>query len=405
MAASSTWSQSKVKGKGKNKGKEKMVRSPSSSSYSEDKDNGKEKFYIPDIESDEKTYPALKKPVRGKKFSFANRRIFLTYKSHIDKGLIREFFTGGRLKAVEVEIAHETGDEHHPYDHTHVYVDFGRRYQTTIARKFDIEGIHPHIKLVKYEKHRDNIYKYLTKEDPSNEHLRRRFMTMAEKVWRCKNKREVAMMADKPHEVAGLLTMYDLRDDSEYFGEFDDIEFIEWQHYLEEELKLPVDDRQIIWYVDLIGGCGKTFYCKYRRAVHRDVVISGNKDVGNVAHLIKRAIDDGSWNKKIVFFDFSRSIRKSIDYDTIEDVKNGMLTSTKYNGGFISIKSPHVVIFSNFYPDVDALSKDRWDIRDITDAERPKPKAIRSLRPRSKYSVSVDDARRLKQVSCLTTEN
>ena len=230
-------------------------------------------------------------------------------------------------------------------------------------------------------------------------------MTVAEKVWECKNKREVAMMAGKPHEMTGLLTMYDLRKDDEYLGEFDEIEFIEWQHYLEEELKLPVDDRQIIWYVDLIGGCGKTYYCKYRRAVHKDVVVTGNKDVRDVAHLIKQAIDNGDWNKKIVFFDFSRSIKKSINYDTIEDVKNGMLTSTKYNGGFISFKSPHVVIFSNFYPDVDALSRDRWDIRDITDVERPKPRVVRSIRPRSKYSVSVTEARRLARERSLTIEN
>jgi hypothetical protein len=57
-----------------------------------------------------------------------------------------------------------------------------------------------------------------------------------------------------------------------------------------------------------------------------------------------------------VLFDFHRSLKK-ISYNAIESVKDGFIPSVALN-----FNNPHVIIFSNFLPDQNKLSEDRWEI-------------------------------------------
>jgi len=70
----------------------------------------------------------------------------LTYKSHIDVDSVRDVI--GRETKI-LSVVHEVGDEHEdepmPYEHTHVFVWWKKKFQTRDVRFFDIDGIHPNI--------------------------------------------------------------------------------------------------------------------------------------------------------------------------------------------------------------------------------------------------------------------
>ena len=144
-----------------------------------------------------------------------------------------------------------------------------------------------------------------------------------------------------------------------------------WQACLKAELDGPINDRSIIWIVDPDGNNGKTWM---------------SKAFDNTQP--KRGHTPRKWQKcrfkiclyqdqRIVIFDLSRSQESHINYEVIESIENGVL-STKYEAAQKVYAIPHVVIFANFEPDRSKLSWDRWDVRklvqrldstDVTDKE------------------------------------
>jgi len=147
------------------------------------------------------------------KFVFANQKVLFTYKTHIDKKKITEFFNGlnnGECKFIRA--AHETGDENHNYDHTHILVDFGKKFQTKNVRLFDFEDIHPHINTMKTITHFKNARAYLAKEDIANADLKEPVLSVIERVWSHNTVQDaminnVARLAD----VSGVVAAFKLK--------------------------------------------------------------------------------------------------------------------------------------------------------------------------------------------------
>lgn len=75
---------------------------------------------------------------------------------------------------------------------------------------------------------------------------------------------------------------------------------------------------------------------------------------------------------RVVFFDIPRS-QTNVSYRAIEQVKNGVITSTKYESQTLILTIPHVVIFANWPPKREMLSEDRWDIRVLGAGDRTEP--------------------------------
>ena len=127
-----------------------------------------------------------------------------------------------------------------------------------------------------------------------------------------------------------------------------------WQNDLLEEVLLPADDRKIIWYFDPLGGLGKSTMAKYLCGNHDAIMVGGTKKD------ILYAYD----NQEIVLFDLSRTAEGRVSYSAMEDIKNGLFFSSKYTSKMVvRNNNAHVIVFANWLPDLDALSRDRWDIR------------------------------------------
>lgn len=125
-----------------------------------------------------------------------------------------------------------------------------------------------------------------------------------------------------------------------------------WQ--LEVMGKLLVqNDRKVLWVVDLVGNNGKSFLAKHLCANH-DAFYVGTGKAADIAY---------AYNfEAIVVFDLARQKQGTMNYSTIEAFKNGVMFSPKYESTSKQFKSAKIVVFSNWEPDLNCLSQDRWDI-------------------------------------------
>lgn len=122
----------------------------------------------------------------------------------------------------------------------------------------------------------------------------------------------------------------------------------EWDEYLDNQ-----NERQILWIHDSQGGTGKTFFSKHLIAKKNAIRFTN----GRTADI------SAAYNyNPIVVFDFARSCEDRINYQIIEDLKNGMLFDSKYKSKCKYFTPPKVVIMANFMPHTEKLSKDRWVI-------------------------------------------
>lgn len=133
----------------------------------------------------------------------------------------------------------------------------------------------------------------------------------------------------------------------------------DWQTKAVELLKRQ-NDRQILFVVDEEGGKGKSTLAKYLMANHNSCYLNGGKHA-DLAHAFSK-------NQKceFVIFDMARNTcRDYWPYNMMEQLKNGMITSTKYDSSTIFTAAKKIIVFSNEEPDRLKLTNDRYQILKI----------------------------------------
>ena len=121
--------------------------------------------------------------------------------------------------------------------------------------------------------------------------------------------------------------------------------------------------RQVIWIRGNKGNEGKSWFQNYVQSFfgyHRVCRLDLRIKHANICNVLQKrtlgTID-------IFLFNDSRSV--SGDelnlYRILEDIKDGQATTSKYNNDNIRFKTPNtVMVFSNHYPNLKKLSRDRW---------------------------------------------
>jgi len=132
-----------------------------------------------------------------------------------------------------------------------------------------------------------------------------------------------------------------------------------WQANLVERLRLPPDDRSIVFVVDPTGNNGKTWFSQHIAKSFENVQILPPSKRNDMAYALDPTI-------RILFLDAPRSKQgEYIQYDFLEDVKNGYVFSPKYESRVKTLKRVHVVVLMNEQPDMEKLSADRYVIINI----------------------------------------
>nr|QXP07660.1 MAG: replication associated protein [Arizlama virus] len=297
------------------------------------------------------------------RLSLRKGKLILTYKTHIPKDLFKQWMLQ-KGKSCNVWTAHETADENNPYEHSHVLIMYDEALETRNCRYFDFQEIHPNIKKIVTKKHLLNVLKYMCKEDKSLEGemsliAQQEKMSLFEQVAACTSKAEVLKMAETPMEVGGLLQMYALRD-ALVEHEIPEIHH-KWQLDLDEELLKYPHPRKIIWIFGLAGNEGKTEFVLHHTAKYNSLCFTQFGGARDAACMLQGA----DWNKRHVLVDLPRNAEHKSIYEPMEMIKNGLITSLKYQGGNVRFPKPHLVVFANFPPNVSTMSMDRWDIREL----------------------------------------
>lgn len=122
----------------------------------------------------------------------------------------------------------------------------------------------------------------------------------------------------------------------------------------------PATDRLVTFIVDPRGNSGKSWFVRYcfdKLPDETQMLRDGSKS--DMAH----AIDP---DKSIFLFDIARTSMANLDMKILEELKDRMVFSPKYNSRLKRLsKIPHVVVFSNEAPDMDMLTEDRYKIVEI----------------------------------------
>lgn len=127
-------------------------------------------------------------------------------------------------------------------------------------------------------------------------------------------------------------------------------------------IKEEPDNRTINWVWSEEGGVGKTSTCAYIERNYEGVCIVNGKgaDIKNqvINHLKEAELD-------ILIINVPRCNENHVSYAAMEEIKDGLIYSGKYEGGFANIEHPHVIVISNFKPEWEKLSRDRWNVIEI----------------------------------------
>lgn len=130
----------------------------------------------------------------------------------------------------------------------------------------------------------------------------------------------------------------------------------EWQANVLSLVASPPSDREILWVYDPVGNHGKTYLSKYLVDSKGAFYCNGGKSV-DVSYSYS--------GQNIVVFDYVRDAADYVSYGVIEQIKNGILFSTKYESDVKRFSVPHVLVFANFRPAEDKFSQDRLCIIEL----------------------------------------
>lgn len=131
-----------------------------------------------------------------------------------------------------------------------------------------------------------------------------------------------------------------------------------WQQELNRDLNQEPEDRKIIFLVDFEGNKGKTWFSKYYCNLHENAQILESGKKVDMAHALRQDV-------RVLFINCTRQSVEYLQYGFLEGIKDGMVFSSKYESGMKFLGPCHVVVCMNMMPDMTALSKDRYDIREL----------------------------------------
>ena len=134
-----------------------------------------------------------------------------------------------------------------------------------------------------------------------------------------------------------------------------------WQQNIMNILETEPDERTIHWFWESVGNVGKTSLIKYILNKHpKTHYFCGGKAADIAYQIIKN-----KWDPEICLFGLPRTAEGAVSYNALEQLKDGLVFSPKYEGGTRMFNSPHVLVFANWLPDKSKLSEDRWNIINI----------------------------------------
>ena len=210
-----------------------------------------------------------------------------------------------------------------------------------------------------------------------------------------------------PREMKEALDIYKKQAQELYHN---NVELKPWQKELLEYMDHPTQ-RQIIWIVGKSCGEGKSWFQKYVKSIYgaRKVVsgINLRASTPNICHVLsKQPLSTAD----IFLFNIGKAKKKTdaVNYEVLEDLKDGDAFAAKYNSQQLKIRTPNVVmVFSNEGPDTNQLAIDRWKLLYITDDNLEVRQVIKNgnstctTKKKKKLDLTEEEMQNLEDELCL----
>lgn len=132
-----------------------------------------------------------------------------------------------------------------------------------------------------------------------------------------------------------------------------------WQRGVIDLLKEEPDNRSIMWYWSEDGGQGKSALARYL-AIVMDAMICAH---GRAADMIYQ-IASAKIKPRICVFDIPLSGSQP-DFAGLEQIKNGIMASSKYESGMVKMNYPHILVLANFEPFYHKMSDGRFKVTEL----------------------------------------
>lgn len=134
-----------------------------------------------------------------------------------------------------------------------------------------------------------------------------------------------------------------------------------WQVRLKCILDLEPNDRTVVFVVDPKGNAGKSWFAKWWLREHeetKDSMILRPTKHADMAYALQPIM-------RVLFLDCTRKQIEYLPYTFMEECKDGLVFSNKYESCIKEYPPMHVVVLMNENPDKTALSEDRYLIIDL----------------------------------------
>lgn len=137
-----------------------------------------------------------------------------------------------------------------------------------------------------------------------------------------------------------------------------------WGLHVQGVVEAEICPRSVDWYYEPEGKTGKSDVVRWLVIKHGAMICSG-KAADMKFQIMNHYIKTGEVTRNVVF-DVPRSMEKYISYSGMEEIKNGVFASSKYESGVYVGPRPRLFVFANFEPNpgVD-LSEDRLRVHRI----------------------------------------
>lgn len=146
-----------------------------------------------------------------------------------------------------------------------------------------------------------------------------------------------------------------------------------WQLEIMNIIEQKTDPRTVYWFWEPNGNVGKSQLCKYLVVKHNALMLTGKAN--DMYHMISKYPE----KRELMIFDIPRSAKDYVSWGAIEQCKNGLVFSGKYDSCQVVFNVPHIICFANQLPDTRQLSADRWKIIDIRTLIGTSPASDRPL--------------------------
>ena len=178
------------------------------------------------------------------------------------------------------------------------------------------------------------------------------------------------------------------------FRDVGNVELKPWQESLLEYVQQPCD-REIFWVVGQEGNEGKNWFQKYVKSwLGARRVVTGIDIKANNASIFQALRKCPIATADIFLFNIGKSMKQfdKINYDALEQMKDGEPFASRYNSQLLKIRVPNVVmVFSNSPPNISQLAKVRFEVFHIINDQLQKRNMVVNGNNKNKNSDSDSD--------------